>query len=103
MAALGPEPPRSHGTHCEGDRRNRGGETQGGEAGSGEIEEVGHGEGIVAYAAVGEEFADIRDEGEFAGAPEAVAQCRCGGDTDHGVSDVRERDPASGEKVFVVA
>ena len=45
-----------------------------GEAGTGEVEEVGHGEGVVAYAAVGEEVADVGNEGDVAGGPEAVGE-----------------------------
>ncbi len=42
--------------------------------GAGEVEEVRHREGVVADVAVGEEVADVGDEGEMAGAPEAVAE-----------------------------
>ena len=41
---------------------------------AGEVEEVGHGEGVVADAAVGEEVADVGDEGVVAGGPEAVGE-----------------------------
>ncbi len=61
--------PMAKAMRCEG-----GGKSEGGEAGAGEVEEVRHGEGVVADAAVGEEVADVGDEREVAGGPEAVGE-----------------------------
>jgi hypothetical protein len=53
----------------EGDGGERGGESERGEGGAGEVEEVRHRKGVVADGAVGEEGADVGHEGEGAGFP----------------------------------
>ncbi len=75
MAAFGAEEPCDGGADGEGQCGEGGGKAEGGEA----MEPVrskkcGHGEGVVAYAAVGEEVSDVGDEGEMAGGPEAVGE-----------------------------
>ena len=62
----------------------------------------GHGEGVVADAAVGEEVADVGDEGEVAGGPEAVGEGESDGDAEDGEGGVGEGDPAAGGFVFGV-
>ena len=74
MAAFGAKNPRDGGPEGAGDSSQRGGKAQSGEAGTGEVEEVRHGEGVVAYVAMGEEVADVGDVREVAGAPEAVGE-----------------------------
>ena len=49
---------------------------------------MGHGEGVVSYAAVGEEVADVGDEGEVARGPEAVGEGDGDGDADDGEGGV---------------
>ena len=63
---------------------------------------MGHGEGVVAYAAMGEEVSDVGDVREVAGGPEAVGEGGCGGDSDDGEGRVGDGDPAAGGLVFVV-
>ena len=85
---------RSHAdgrAEAEGERGERGGKAQGGEAGAGEVEECGHGEGVVADAAMGEEVADVGDEGEMAGGPEAVDEGDGDGDAEDGEGGVGDR------------
>ncbi len=60
------EEPGDGGADEEGNEGERGGKAEGGEGGAGEVEEVRHGEGVVADVAVGEEIADVGDEGEVA-------------------------------------
>ena len=100
VAAFCAQQPCDGGTDGEGDGGECGGQAQRGEAGAGEVEEVRHGEGVVADAAVGEEIADVGDEGEVAGAPEAVGEGDGGGDADDGEGGVGEGDPAAGGCVF---
>jgi hypothetical protein len=76
-----------------------GGEAQGGEAGAGEVEEVRHGEGVVADAAMGEEVADVGDEREVAGGPEAVGEGDGDGEAEDGEGGVGDGDPAAGGAV----
>ena len=73
----------------------RGWETQCREAGTGEVEDAGHGEGVVAYAPVGEDIADVGNEGQVAGAPEAVDQRDGNGHAEDGEGGVGDGDPAS--------
>ena len=80
----------------EGEGGEDGGKAQGGEAGAGEVEEGGHGEGVVADAAVGEEVADVGDEGDVAGGPEAVGEGEGDGDAEDGEGGVGDGDPAAG-------
>src|ERR1700733_3632642 len=100
--ALAAKYPGEGGTEGEGQGCERGGETQGSEAGAGEIEEMGHGERVVSYAAMGEEVADVGDEGEAAGAPETVGQGDGDGEADDGKGGVADDYPAAGRLVFVV-
>ena len=65
-SSLAAEGPGDGGADGEGGEGERGGKTEGGEAGAGEVEERGHGEGVVADAAMGEEVSDVWDEGEMA-------------------------------------
>ena len=55
-----------------------------------------HGEGVVADAAVGEQIADVGDEGEVAGAPEAEAEGDGDGEAEDGEGGVGDGDPAAG-------
>ena len=70
--------------------------------GAGEVEEVRHGERVVADAAMGEEVADVGDEGEMARGPEAVGEGDGDGEADDGEGGVGEGDPAAGGFVFGV-
>ena len=79
----------------EGDEGERGGEAQGGEGVAGEVEEVRHGEGVVADVAMGEEFADVGDEGEMAGGPEAVGEGCGDGEAEGGVGGEGEGEGAA--------
>ena len=56
------EHPGDGGSEGEGGEGERGGQAQRGEAGAGEVEEAGHGERVVADAAMGEQVADVGDE-----------------------------------------
>ena len=66
MTLLYAQEPCGGRTDGEGDGCEGGGEPECSEAGAGEVEEVRHGEGVVAYAAMGEEITDVGDEGEVA-------------------------------------
>jgi hypothetical protein len=55
-----------------------------------------HREGVVADVAVGEEVADVGNEGEMAGAPEAVGEGDGDADSDDGEGGVGEGDPTAG-------
>ncbi len=63
VAALLAEQPGDGRAEGEGEGGEGGGQAQGGEGGAGEVEEVRHGEGVVADAAMGEEVADVGDKG----------------------------------------
>ena len=92
MSALGAEEPRDRWTEAECQRCKRGGKTESGEAGAGEVEEAGHREGVVADAAVGEKVADVRHEGEVARCPEAVGECDCDRNAQDGEDAVSSGD-----------
>ena len=89
---------------CRADEKRKGcedsGESEGCEAGACEVEERGHGEGIVADAAVGEEIADVRHEGDVAGGPEAVGEGEGDGEAEDSEGGVGGGDPAAGGFVF---
>ena len=94
-AAARVEDPGDGGADEEGDEGERGGEAQGGEGVAGEVEEVRHGEGVVADVAVGEELADVGDEGEVAGGPEAVGEGGGDGEAEEGVGGEGEGEGAA--------
>jgi hypothetical protein len=58
-------------SHDRGDDR---GQAQAAKDGSGEIEEVGHRERVVADSAMGQQRADVGDEGQVARLPESPAE-----------------------------
>src|SRR5215472_9403368 len=58
----------------EGEGGERGGESKSGEGLAGEVEEMRHGERVVADAAVREEGADVWNEGKVTRGPEAVGE-----------------------------
>ena len=62
-----------------------GGQAQRGERGAGEVEEVGHRERVVAHVAMGQQGADVGDEGQVARVPKSPAE---GGGGEH--ADDRE-------------
>ena len=80
--------PGERGAECEGQRGDEGRQTQSGEGRPGEVEEVGHGEGVVADAAVREQGADVGVEGQMARGPETVAEGQRDGEAEEGEGDV---------------
>src|SRR5271156_1064583 len=102
MAALRAEEPRCGRAKSEGEHGKARGEPEGGEAWTGEVEEGGHGEGVVADTAMGEEIADVGDEGEMAGGPEAVGEGERDGDAEGGEGGVGRGDPTTCGTVFGV-
>ena len=96
MAALRAQCPCDSGTDGEGCQGKQCGQTQRGEAGAGEVEERGHGEGVVADAAMGEEVVNVGERGEVARGPEAEGQGCGDGDAEERESGVGEGDPAVG-------
>ena len=54
--------PAGGGADEQGDGGENGGQAQGGEGRAGEVEEVGHGERVIAYGAMGQQGADVGDD-----------------------------------------
>jgi len=92
MAALRAEEPRYCWAKAECECCESGGKAERGEAGAGEVEETGHGEGVVADAAAGEEIADVGHEGEVTRCPETVGECDSDGDAQDGEDGVCSGD-----------
>ena len=103
VAALGAQEPGDCRPDAEGGKGEERRETQRGEAGAGEVEERGHGKGIVADAAMGEEIVDVGERGEVARGPQAEGQGRGDGDAEDGERGVGEGEPAAGGSRFGVA
>ena len=61
--------PAESGADEKGDRSDECGEAQRSKGWAGEVEEVGHGEGVTAYIAVCEKSADVGDVGKIARLP----------------------------------
>src|SRR5665213_3393313 len=95
LAATAEQPP-SGGADREGEESKACGESQRSEGRAGEVEEVGHGERVVAHAAVGEQVADIWNESKRAGAPQAVSKRGGNGEADDGVGDVSGEEGLQG-------
>ena len=74
MAALCAQQPRDGRAEAKAMAASAAGRRSAAKLGIGEVEEVRHGEGVVADVAMGEEVADVGDEGEVARAPEAVGE-----------------------------
>ena len=96
MAALRAEEPRCGRAKQKRDGGEGGGKAKSGKAGVGEIEERGHGEGVVADAAMGEEVADVGDERKMTGGPEAVCEGEGDGETEDSERGVGDGYPAAG-------
>ena len=91
------KPPYSR-TNEQSDGGEGRGKAQGGERCAGEIEEVGHGEGVVAYAAVGEQGANVVHEWQVARVPESPGE-GCGDeDANDGEDSLRTGEPPGGEQ-----
>ncbi len=69
------------------------GQAKRGERWAGEIEEVRHGEGVVADVAVSEQRSDIRNEGKISRLPQAPAQGDGGENAGDGEDCLRARQP----------
>ena len=66
--------------------------------GAGEVEEVGHGERVVAHAAMGQQGADVVNEGQIARVPEPPAESDGGEHADDGEDGLRAGEPGGGEQ-----
>ena len=95
VAALHAKSPGDGWAEAKSQEGEDGGEAEGGEGLAGQVEQMRGGEGVVADGAVGEEVADVWNEGEVAGVPEAVGQG--GGDqcSENGEGGVGEADVAA--------
>ncbi len=97
MSVFGPKEPCCGRADEKGEGSEDSGEAKGGKAGAGEVEESRHGEGIVADAAVGEQVADVGNEGDVARGPEAIGEGERDGDAEDGEGGMGCGDPAAGE------
>ena len=68
------------------------GQSEGGEAGAGEVEERGHRERVVAYAAMRQERADVGHERDVARGPEAVTEGGGDGEAEEGEGGMKDRE-----------
>ncbi len=83
--------PAGSGADEQGDGGENGGQAQRGKGRAGEVEEVGHGERVIAYGAMGEQGADVGDVGQVARDPESPGEGDGGEHADDGEGEPARR------------
>ena len=74
VLALEAQQPAAAGPDEQGDGGQSGGQAQRGKGRAGEVEEVGHGERVVAHGAMRQQGADVGNVGQIARVPKAPAE-----------------------------
>ena len=85
--------PGGDGSEQEGEGGEDRGQAQGGEGWAGEVEEMRHGEGVVAHAAMRHERADVGDEGQMTRLPQSPGEQDRGGNANDHEEDLRAGEP----------
>ena len=90
--------PAGGGADEQSDGGEDGGQAQRGKRGAGEVEEVGHGERVVANGAMRQQGADVGDIGQIARDPESPGEGGGGEHADDGEGGLRAGEPGGGEQ-----
>ena len=82
----------------QGDGGNCGRQAEGGKRSPGEVEEVGHGEGVIAHAAMRQQGADVGHIGQVARVPQSPGQDAGGEHADDRKDRLRAGEPGGGKQ-----